>query len=73
MKFYMEKNNLHYFTYSNSEKPVKAVIHHLHPDTPVEDIANSLEDLSFNVNMRQMMATQRAPNRQTHVDCLDQW
>jgi hypothetical protein len=29
MKFYLEKNNLHYFTFSpNSEKPIKAVIHH---------------------------------------------
>jgi hypothetical protein len=30
MKTYLEKNNLHYFTFSqNSEKPTKAVIHHL--------------------------------------------
>jgi hypothetical protein len=75
MKFYTEKNNLHYFTlYPNSEKPVKAVIHHIPPDMPAEDIANSLEDSGFNViNVRQMTATQRAPNRHTHVDCLDQW
>jgi hypothetical protein len=37
MKFYLEKNNLQYFTYCpNSEKPIKAVICHLPPDTPVE-------------------------------------
>jgi hypothetical protein len=30
MKSYLEKHNLHYFTFSpNSEKSVKAVIHHL--------------------------------------------
>jgi hypothetical protein len=35
MKFYLEKNYLQYFTFSpNSEKPIKAVIRHLPPDTP---------------------------------------
>jgi hypothetical protein len=30
MKFYLEKNNLHYFTFTpNSEKPIKAVLRHL--------------------------------------------
>jgi hypothetical protein len=30
MKSHLEKNNLQYFTFSpNSEKPIKAVIHHL--------------------------------------------
>jgi hypothetical protein len=34
MKFYLEKNNLHYFTFSpNPEKSVKAAIPHLSPDT----------------------------------------
>jgi hypothetical protein len=46
MKSYLETNNLRYFTFSpNSEKPIKAVIHHLPPDTQAEDISNSLEDL----------------------------
>jgi hypothetical protein len=50
MKSYLEKNNPHYFTFSpNSEKPIKATIRHLPPDTAVEDISNSLEDLGFNV------------------------
>jgi hypothetical protein len=45
MKSYMEKTNLHYFTFSsNSEKPMKAVIRRLPPDTPSEKIPNSLED-----------------------------
>jgi hypothetical protein len=38
---------------------------------PVEDISNSLEDLGLNANnVRQMMATQTAPNGQTHVEPL---
>jgi hypothetical protein len=44
MKSYLEKNNLHYFTFSpNSEKPNTAVFRHFPPDTPPEDISNSLE------------------------------
>jgi hypothetical protein len=44
MKSYLEKHNLHYFTFSpNSKKPIKAVIRHLPPDTAAEDISNSLE------------------------------
>jgi hypothetical protein len=56
MKSYLEKSNLHCFTFSpNSEKPLKAVIHHLSADTPAEDISNKLEDIGFNtINMRQM-------------------
>jgi hypothetical protein len=59
MKSYLEKNNLHYSTFSpDSKKPIKAVICHLPPDTPAEDISNGLENLGFKViNMRQMMAT----------------
>jgi hypothetical protein len=50
MKSYLEKHNHNYFTFSpNSEKPVKAVVRHLPPDTPAEIISNSLEDLGFNV------------------------
>jgi hypothetical protein len=72
MKSYLEKNNLHYFTICpNSKKPIKAVIHHLPTDTPVEDIFNRLQDLGFNViSVRQMTATRRAPNGQTHVETL---
>jgi hypothetical protein len=72
MKYYTERNNLHYFTFSpNSEKPMKAVIHHLPPDTPAKDISNSHEDLGFNViDVRQMTATRRAPKIQIHVEPL---
>jgi hypothetical protein len=55
---YQEKNNLHYFTFfPHSEKPIKAVIRHLPPDTPAEDISNSLENLDYVINVRQMTAT----------------
>jgi hypothetical protein len=38
MKCYLEKNNLHYFTFlPNSEMPIKAVIPHFPPDTAGED------------------------------------
>jgi hypothetical protein len=57
MKSYLEKNNLQYFTFSpNSEKPIQAVIRHIHPDTPAENIPNSLEGLGFNIiSIRQLM------------------
>jgi hypothetical protein len=72
MKFYMEKNNLYYFTFSpNSKKPIKAVICHLLPHTPVEDKSNSLENSGFEViNVRKMTANRRAPDGQTHVEPL---
>jgi hypothetical protein len=43
MKSYLEKNNLHYYTFSqNSKKSIKAAICHFPPDTPAEDIASTL-------------------------------
>jgi hypothetical protein len=50
---------------------MKAVIHHLPPDTPVEDISNSLEDLGFNIiSVRQLTTNRREPNGQTHLENL---
>jgi hypothetical protein len=65
MKCYLEKNNLRYSTFSpNSGKPIRAVIRQLLPDTPAENISNSLEDLGFNViNVKQMIVTRTVPNR----------
>jgi hypothetical protein len=72
IKSYLEKNNLQCFTFSpNSENPTKAIICRLPPDTPAEDISNSLEDLGFNViNVRQLTTNRRAPNGQTYVETL---
>jgi hypothetical protein len=72
MKSYLE-NNLHYFAFSsNSERPIKGAISHFSPDTPVEDISSSPENLDFNViKVRQMTATRRALNGQTHVGYLN--
>jgi hypothetical protein len=72
VKSYLQKYNLHYFTFSpNSEKPIKTVVRHVPPDTPAEDISNSLEDLGFNVTrVRQLTTNRRPPNGQTHVETL---
>jgi hypothetical protein len=72
MKSSLEKNNLHYFNFSpNSEKPIKAVIRHLPPDTPAEDISSSLENLGFNIiNVRQFTTNRREPYGQTYVKNL---
>jgi hypothetical protein len=70
MKSYLEKNNLRYFTFlPNSKKPIEAVICHLPPDMPAEDISSALKNLGSDI-MRQMMATRTAPNRQTHMEPL---
>jgi hypothetical protein len=69
MNSFLEINNPHYFTFFPiSEKPIEAVIRHLPPDTLAEDISYSLEDVGYVINMRQMMATRRTPNGQTHLD-----
>jgi hypothetical protein len=72
VKYYLDKNDLHYFTFSpNSEKPIKIVSLHLPPLTPEEDISNSLPDLVFStINMRQRMSTRKAPNGQSHLGTL---
>jgi hypothetical protein len=74
MKSYLEKNTLQYFRLSrlsqNSEKPIRTAIRHLTPDTPVEGISNSLENLGFIVNVRQLTTNRRVPNGQTYVETL---
>jgi hypothetical protein len=71
MQSHLEKKTLLYFTFSQkSEEPIRAVIHHLPPDTSAEDISNSLENLGFVINMKQMTATRAAPNGQIHVKPL---
>jgi hypothetical protein len=48
--FDFEGNNLSFFTFfPKSEKPIKAVIRHLPPNTPAEDICDGLVTLGFDV------------------------
>jgi hypothetical protein len=64
MKYYLEKNNIQYFTFSPNPE-------NLPPDTPAEDISNSLEGLGFSViDVRQLTTNRRAPNGQTHLETL---
>jgi hypothetical protein len=47
---HLENNNLSYFTFfPKSEKPIKAVIHHLPMNTPAQDISDGLVDLGFDI------------------------
>jgi hypothetical protein len=71
-KSYMEKNNLHYFTFFlNSVRPIKAVIRHLPPDTPVEDISNGLGRSGFIViNVRKMKVNRTASAGKLHMKPL---
>jgi hypothetical protein len=70
MKSYLGKYYLHYSTFSlNSVKSMAAVIRHLAPDTPPEDISSGLDDFGFNViSVGPVTATQTARGGQTHVE-----
>jgi hypothetical protein len=70
MKSYLGKNP-HFFTLSlTSDMPIKAAVFQLPPDTPVENICNSLERSGLNViNVRQM-TNRTVPNGQTPVELL---
>jgi hypothetical protein len=62
IKAYLEKNNLSYYTFfPKSEKPIKPVTHHLHQNTPAEDISDGLVSLGFDViSVKQMTTTRRS-------------
>jgi hypothetical protein len=67
---YLEAKHLNYYTFfPKSEKPIKAVIRHLLHDTPAEDIANSLNDLGFDViNVKQMTSKKSDPQGRSEVN-----
>jgi hypothetical protein len=62
IKSHFEGNNLSFFTFfPKSEKPIKAVIRHLPPNTPAEDICDRLASLGFDVvSVKQMTTTRRS-------------
>jgi hypothetical protein len=64
IKSHFEGNNLSFFTfYPKSEKPIKAVICHLPPNTPAEDICDGLVSLGFDVVSVKLMTTiHRSPS-----------
>jgi hypothetical protein len=66
IKSHFEGNNLSFFTfYPKSEKPIKAVIRHLPPNTPAEDICDGLMSLGFDVvSVKQMTTTHRSPSEE---------
>jgi hypothetical protein len=63
VKSHFDTNNLSSYTfYPKSEKPMKAVIHHLPLNIPAEDISDGLVSLGFDViSVKQMTATCRSP------------
>jgi hypothetical protein len=61
VKLHFESNSLSfYFFLPNSEKPIKSVIRHLPINTPAEDIAEGLVDLSFEVVSVRQQSTRRS-------------
>jgi hypothetical protein len=50
VKSHFDSQNLSYYSlFLKSEKPIKAVIHHLPLNTPAEDISDGLVSLGFDV------------------------
>jgi hypothetical protein len=67
VKSYLETHNLHYFTfYPKSLKPIKAIVRHLHLNTPEQEISDGLEDLGFDIiSVKQMSNTRRSTSEGT--------
>jgi hypothetical protein len=62
IKSHFDSQNLSYYSFPKSEKPIKAVIRHLPHNTPAEDISDGLVSLGFDVlSVKQMTATRRSP------------
>jgi hypothetical protein len=61
VKSHFSNNNLSYYSiFPKSQKSIKAVIRHLPPSTPAEDIFDGLVALVFDV--KQMTTTRRSPS-----------
>jgi hypothetical protein len=68
VRSHFDKNNLSYFTFPKSDRPIKAVIRHIPIDTPAEDISDGLVTLGFDVvSVKQMSASRRSPAQGTNT------
>jgi uncharacterized paraquat-inducible protein A len=68
VKSHFDSQNLSYYSFSKSEEPIKAVIHHLPHNTPAEDISDWLVSLGFNVvSVKQMTAICRSPPEESKI------
>jgi hypothetical protein len=69
VKSHFEANILSYFTfYPKSGKPIRAVITHLRPNTPADDICNGLVSLGFDViSVKKMTTTRRSPPEESKI------
>jgi hypothetical protein len=61
VKSHFTNNNLSYYSfYPKSQKPIKAVISHLPPNTPAEDISDRLVNRGFDVISVMQLTTRRS-------------
>jgi hypothetical protein len=68
VKSHFDNQNLPYYSFPKSEKPINAVIRHLRQNTPAEDISDGLVSLGFDVvTVRQMTATRRSPPEESKI------
>jgi hypothetical protein len=67
IKSHFSNNILPYCSFfPKSRKPVKAVIHHLPPNTPAEEISEGRVNLGYDViSVKQMTTTRRSPSDET--------
>jgi hypothetical protein len=62
VKSHFDRQNLSYYSFPISEKPIKAVIRHLPHNTPAEDMSDGLVSLGFDVvSINKITATRRSP------------
>jgi hypothetical protein len=65
---FVSQNLCYYNFFPKSEKPIKAVIRHLHLNTPAEDISDGLVSLDFDVvSVTQITATRRSPREESKI------
>jgi hypothetical protein len=68
VKAHFSQNNLSYvFFFPKAQKPVKAVIRHLPPNTSAEDISDGLVNRGFDVVRVKQMTTTRRSSTKNHL------